>query len=225
MQVPTPSATPGPNADWRKLADLRITDDYGLSLQVGPILITIVLIVVVVWTLRARPWRWMAWDVVEAKLKLGGIGEVKVKPNHATVQIAHRAWVEIATRKVGMAFEPENDVINEVYDSWYAFFREMRSLAKSVPAHRLRDDPQTRRFVSVIVDTLNLGLRPHLTRWQARFRRWYDEASKSHLDKSPQEIQRLFPQYALLVQDLEEVNEGLIEYRDWLHKIANGSAT
>src|SRR5205823_5879710 len=108
-------------------------------------------------------------EQVELNIELGGIGKVKIKPNHETVQIAHRAWVELATRKAGLPFEPEDDVIVEIYNSWYQLFGEMRSLAKQVPAYKIRSDESTREAINLIVSALNRGLRPHLTRWQARF--------------------------------------------------------
>jgi len=68
----------------------------------------------------------------------------------------------------------------------------------------------------------NKGLRPHLTRWQARFRQWYGEALKKSPDKSPQEIQRDFPQYRELVEDLIRVNKQLVEYANFIKQIAQG---
>jgi len=72
------------------------------------------------------------------------------------------------------------------------------------------------------VDALNNGLRPHLTRWQATFRHWYDEALKKSLDKSPQEVQRDYPQYSELVEDLIKVNKQLVKYADVIKQIAQG---
>ncbi len=68
---------------------------------------------------------------------------------------------------------------------------------------------------------LNEGLRPHLTKWQAKFRRWYDSevASEDHKGRSPQEIQRLYPEYGELVADLRKVNEEFVRFADSLEKI------
>lgn len=64
-------------------------------------------------------------------------------------------------------------------------------------------------------------MRPHLTRWQAAFRRWYGQAlvDEANKGKSPQEIQRGFPEYDELVADLKRANETLQGYRDTLGDI------
>ena len=72
-----------------------------------------------------------------------------------------------------------------------------------------------------MVDTLNKGLRPHLTLWQAKFNKWY----KSELEKeenkavAPQVIQRNFPEYNVLMSDLLLINGQLVEYTNELKKI------
>ena len=59
-----------------------------------------------------------------------------------------------------------------------------------------------------------------MTRWQARFRRWYERElrrydaaadEKSVLD--PQQIQSQFPQYDELKADMQRVNTALMRYR------------
>src|SRR5205807_2700637 len=112
------------------------------------------------------------------QVQLGGIGTVKIRPSYEDIQVAHQAWIELVTRKAALPFEERNDVIAEVYDSWYALFREMRNLTKTIPAERVRGSKDTQALVRLLVDALNHGLRPHLTKWQARFRRWYEQAEK-----------------------------------------------
>lgn len=175
--------------------------------------------------LRRRTAR-QRWDPVSATVNLGGIGTVSIQPNNEDIQIAHRAWVELATRKAAILFDPENDVITEVYDSWYSLFQTMRELASSVPAHLVRRDASTKKLVQLLVDALNDGLRPHLTKWQARFRHWYakEQDKPDNADLSPQEIQRKFPEYAALVRDLVEMNQYLQEYSRAIKTIAHGEA-
>ena len=75
-----------------------------------------------------------------------------------------------------------------------------------------------------MVTVLNRGLRPHLTKWQARFRRWYEQAvdDPANKDKTPQEIQREYPHYQDLVANLKECNSEFVEYAYWLRAIAEG---
>lgn len=161
-------------------------------------------------------------DVVELKIKLGGVGTVKIKPNNQVRQIAHKAWIELVTRKAGIPVDKENDVISDVYASWYELFKEIRLLARDVPAHKL-NDPDTKKLVDVLVQTLNKGLRPHLTQWQAKYKRWYNSAvdrdKKSSL--TPQDIQRKYSNYDDLVDDMLKVNKLLVDYASELKKLLN----
>lgn len=163
------------------------------------------------------------WDVVSAELSFANIGKVEIRPNHESVQIAHRAWVELATRKAGVPFDTEYDVVVEVYDSWYELFGRLRALARDCPAAKLRSDGDTRKLVFTLTSVLNHGMRPHLTRWQASFRRWYNAAIESASpDRSPQEVQREYPNYDELVSDLKEVQSGLQAYMRLLKQISTG---
>lgn len=160
-------------------------------------------------------------EIDEASIGIGS-NKVTIKPNTEDMQIAYKIWVELSTRKIGLEIDLENDVIKEIYDSWYEFFGITRELIKSIPISRIRWDGSTRKLVNISIDVLNEGIRPHLTKWQARFRRWYS----SEIDKpencilSPQECQKNFPEYMELTKDLIAVNRNLIEYRSILGKLA-----
>lgn len=152
-----------------------------------------------------------------------GIGDTSVsfKPNRTDRQIAYAIWVELSTRKVGLAIDPEHDVISEVYDSWYSFFGVTRDLIKEVPAHKLKSKG-TRAIVRASVQVLNEGLRPHLTQWQARYRRWYEATLRDDDIRDPQSVQQEFPKYDDLVKDLLTINAKLIEYRKAMYELATG---
>jgi hypothetical protein len=66
---------------------------------------------------------------------------------------------------------------------------------------------------------LNSGLRPHLTRWQARFRTWSDANKDKLMQMTPQELQKEYPGYNDLIEDLMKVNTQLIQYSEELKKI------
>lgn len=152
-----------------------------------------------------------------------GIGDTTVsfKPNRTDRQIAYAIWVELSTRKIGLVIDPEHDVISEVYDSWYSFFGVTRDLIKEVPAHKLKSKG-TRAIVRTSVQVLNEGLRPHLTQWQARFRRWLEATLKEDDFRDPQLVQQEFPKYGDLVKDMLEINAKLIEYRKAMYELATG---
>ena len=209
---------------WRDFITIRIAEPFNLVVEVGPILF--ILLIILIGFIIYQYWRRrrvLSWAVVEADIHLGGIGKVKIRPGYEDIQIAHKAWVELVTRKAALPFDEDHDVISEVYDSWHALFQEIRTLTKDIPAEKLRRSKYTQELVRLLVDALNKGLRPHLTRWQARFRHWYDEELKKSVLKSPQEIQQGFPQYRELVDDLIKVNKQLVAYAKFIKDIAQGT--
>lgn len=200
------------------------TDGYTIAIEVGPVLLALLVLGTAGWVNHYyyRRRRLPSWSVVEAEVQLGGIGTVKIRPSYEDIQVAHKARVELVTRKAALPFDEDHDVITEVYNSWYALFHEMRSLTKTIPAEKVRGSKDTQELVRLLVDALNKGLRPHLTQWQARFRHWYEEAIKQNPGKSPQEVQRDYPQYRELVGDLIKVNKQLVEYANVIKQIAQG---
>ena len=68
-----------------------------------------------------------------------GVKDVKVKItcDDTVAEIAYKLWVELTTRKIAMPIDRENDVIVEVYNSWYAAFGEIRKLLKEIPQDKL----------------------------------------------------------------------------------------
>lgn len=170
----------------------------------------------------ARKYPSHKYEVVRLNVQLGNVGSVELRPNNEDVQIAHRIWTELVTRKAAQPIDIEHDVIVEIYDSWYALFGRIRQLISDIPGHMLRNEESTRQLVKIATQTLNNGLRPHLTRWQARFRHWYASCPDALKQKCPQECQREFPDYALLIDDIKRVNGELIQYAGELQKIIHG---
>jgi hypothetical protein len=154
-----------------------------------------------------------------------GIGNqtVRLRPNYADRQLAYAIWVELSTRKVGLQIDLQHDVIAEVYDSWHTFFSITRELIKDIPVSRMRRD-STQKVVNLSIELLNEGLRPHLTRWQARFRRWYDRqlTNNQNDDLAPQDIQQKFPAFTELESDLLALNKKLMAYRKKMHELVHG---
>lgn len=221
--APAASAQPAGQAVGPTELSLLDWNGWGVEVRIGVLwLVAAVLIVVAVWWFR--PWirrKWLkGYRTKAVKLTFKG-AEWEICPDTETRRVAHQAWVEIKSRKVGLPFEEGLDVIVEVYNSWYQLFGVLRDLAKSIPADRLQDCEDTRNLVALLMRALNEGLRPHLTKWQAKFRRWYDSevASEDHKGRSPQEIQRLYPEYGELVADLRKVNEEFVRFADSLEKI------
>ena len=154
-------------------------------------------------------------SVDQANIGIGN-SSITLKFNKKDQEIAYKLWVELSTRKIGLPFD-ENDVISEVYDSWYAFFGIVRDLLKDLPAERLAYSGE---LVDLTQKVLNNGLRPHLTKWQAKYRKWYFE--NSNKEGSPQDIQKAFPEYEELLSDLKATNQTMINYKTLMHRIAFG---
>jgi len=204
-----------------------ISDDNNLDVSINKWFIIGAALLLLLWFLL-RLKKWKVFKSIEIDAVELGIGsqKIKLKPNHLDKQIAHRLWTELVTRKIGLKIDFESDVIYEIYSSWYSFFGITRELIKDIPIQKIEGNKDTQHFVDLAIEVLNVGLRPHLTKWQASFRRWYeielikDEEIKKF--RKPQNIQKEFDDYEALVKDMSIVNKQLIEYRKALKLIAWG---
>jgi len=169
-------------------------------------------------------WKWWLggfsfkeFEIDQAEIGVGK-NKFRFRPNLGDKQVAYAIWVELSTRKIGLPIDFEDDVVAEIYDSWFEFFSVTRELVKGVPVGQVRRK-STQAIIKLSIEVLNEGLRPHLTKWQARFRRWYDRQLKKYDDGEageilyPQQIQADFPQYVELKTDMERVNQALMRYR------------
>jgi hypothetical protein len=159
------------------------------------------------------------WKPIELEINLGHIGKVKLCPQEQERQIAHHIWTELITRKAGIPIDLDNDVITEIYDSWYALFQCVRSLVGEICAADLPGSESKRKLIDIATRTLNQGLRPHLTLWHARLRHWLKATKEDYKLTDPQTHQRDFPQYKELTTDLIRVNEEIIQYAAQLKKL------
>lgn len=153
-------------------------------------------------------------SVDQASIGIGN-SSVTLKLNKKDQEIAYKLWVELSTRKIGLPYDEENDVIIEVYDSWYSFFKIARDLLKEIPVERLA---YSRELVELTQKVLNDGLRPHLTRWQAKYRKWAKDVTAK--EGTPQDIQKSYPEYDMLILDLKKTNLAMINYKNLMYKIA-----
>jgi hypothetical protein len=196
---------------------LSLDQNFGFTLHVSAVSVVVVLALI---ALALLTWHFVQkhklsdFEINEAEFGLGD-QKITLRANDLDRTVAYRIWVELSTRKIGLEIDLDDDVIEEIYDSWYQFFSVTRDLIKDVPVSKIRRD-STRKIIHLSIDVLNVGLRPHLTRWQARFRRWYAYQLQKDSEAAlhPQEIQKQFPAYAELVKDMLAVNKRLIAYRE-----------
>lgn len=197
---------------------------WGLALEVNVWLIVAIAVIAGICIIVFRKSRWRtveALDLDETELGIGS-AKFKLKPNYTDRQVAYQIWVELSTRKIGLKVDLAHDVIIDIYESWHAFFGVTRELIKTVPVNKVAD-ASTKTIVNLSIDLLNLGLRPHLTEWQARYRTWYARQIEGDSDDDPQTIQQRYPHYDELVADLRKVNDRLIAYRRAMYQVVNGS--
>ena len=158
----------------------------------------------------------------------GGISTT-IKKQYEVQQIAYSLWVELQTRKIGIPIDEENDVIYEVYKSWYTFFSTAREMIKAIPADELKSNA-AKDLVILTTNILNKEIRAHLTKWQAKYRYWYkkekDKDSSKHT--APQHMQKNFnlsesENYKSLMEDMISTNEAIINYRKQLEVMVFGN--
>ncbi len=205
------------------LASLTLNHDYSFSLTLNPVAIGVLIALVVV-VIGIRWWWFGRRSNFEIDTAEMGIGSHKIsfKPNLRDQEIAYKIWVELSTRKIGLPIDLEHDVISEIYDSWHNFFSITRELIKDIPVNKVKNK-STRQIITLSITLLNKGLRPHLTTWQARFRRWYDrQLADAKDDVDPQSIQAKYPKFKELKEDMETVNKRLIMYREKMHELVLG---
>ena len=197
-------------------------EDLKLVLKINVIAaLVLIILVVIVYIILNKTGKNLfnsSIDIDEVCLGIGKNNHAKLKYNHKDREIAYKLWVEISTRKIGLPFDEENDVIVEVYNSWYEFFKIARELMKEIP---YRNNQKFTQLTELTERVLNDGLRPHLTTWQARFRKWYKKASEKD-DRDPQDVQKDFPEYKRLIKDIKETNQKMVAYKNYLLLIAKG---
>lgn len=145
-----------------------------------------------------------------------GFGDAEFEIDSSARQIAYEVYVELKTRKIGLPIDLDNDVIVEVYNSWYEAFKIIRDALKRIPVSAIDI-----RLVNEVEKVLNRGLREHLTKWQARFRKWYEDAIKVS-EEDPQIVQKEYPLFKDLSEDLLKTNKLLIEFSEGLKKLSLG---
>lgn len=161
---------------------------------------------------------------VKLKYKMGGSEiEYSVNRNFQNIEIAHRIYIELITRKAAIPID-NNDVIVEVYNSWHTLFQTTREELQKLSGEMLLDNQVSKDLIKLLSDILNIGLRPHLTEHQAKFRKWYNSTLtlEENKNKTPQQIQSEYSDYENLFESMKAVNQLLIEHSKQLDEIIYG---
>lgn len=152
-----------------------------------------------------------------------GLGTVNLENTARDRLLAWETYVQLKTRKAALPFDDQYDVIADVHASLYELFGITRKLLSNAP---LADIEKSESVSKMILQVLNEGVRPHLTRWHAGFGAWWDQQVSDELNKGnkPQSIQRNYPEYASLVEDLKNTNDELAKFADNLLQIVRTGA-
>lgn len=198
--------------------ELKLRSDCYVLLAIFFLIIGIILLL--------RYLRSRKFPIVEMEVVISGSPSAKFKATRddSNIYIANRIYIELITRKAALPFDEQNDVIKEIYDSWSKLFNIIRDEIKTVPGHYLRSHNSINALIGLSTRILNDGLRPHLTKYQAKFRKWYEhEESVADFSKeTPQDIQAKYSEYKELVEDMKRVNHVLIDYSMELEKLIKG---
>ena len=176
--------------------------------------------IICIFLLRKFLWKKRKYKITKINLPFG-LASIELTPSEEDLQLAHKIWIELVTRKAAIPFDSKYDIIHEVYNSWYKLFEKVRDFIAEIPVTSIYNNKDTKKLINVSIEILNKGLRPHLTKWQAQYTHWYNRESKLDENKnlSPQELQRKFPEYNDLINDMKIINKELEKYADELKKI------
>lgn len=199
--------------------------DFNLTVLVSTIIALIIVYLVVKLFRNNSRKSLIPEDIVpvEMSFKVGAAStKYNIVRNFNNIEIAHKLHIELITRKAAIEIDEDNDVIAEVYNSWYSLFQITRNELKNFTGDILNGNSKSKELIRLATDILNIGLRPHLTFYQAKFRKWYTErieeenTKDKHDRKTPQEIQKEYIDYAGLIQSMKSVNRILIDYSEKL---------
>ncbi|MBM7605999.1 hypothetical protein JOC75_004027 [Metabacillus crassostreae] len=160
---------------------------------------------------------------INAPFNLGNYQFEKAKLTEKELDISWKLYVQLTTRKAAIPIDEENDIITEVYDSWYELFKSTREYLIELPASEIQGNENAQEIVRLSLDVLNKGMRPHLTKWQGKYRKWYEievqKEENQHL--TPQELQRKYKYYGEMVDEIKIVNKELNEYANQLKRFSH----
>lgn len=214
--------------DTTSLEIIRLTYNISqpsLTLTSDWIVISIIVILLfAVFLFKRYLSRIFLWQSLEVEISGTPKMTFKVERNFENLYIANRIYIELTTRKAAIPIDEEHDIIEDIYDSWYHLFGIIRDEIKTVPGKYLKDHDPTKALIGLTRRILNDGLRPHLTEHQGKFRNWLKIAKEDpeNKDLSPQELQRMYPDYARLIASMKSVNTILAKYADELDKLIKG---
>ncbi len=140
--------------------------------------------------------------------------------NQKVITFINRIYIELSTRKATIPIDENNDLIVEIYDSWYKLFCSIRDEMKQLPIKYSGDKGLHSSILKLAHEILSKILRPHLTEHQAKFRNWFQNAKQNPKNKNitPQELQKKYPNFKIIIQSMKKVNNELTDTAKKFHE-------
>lgn len=156
--------------------------------------------------------KWFLGDKVEIEIN---VQSVKITANRKLRDSARVAYVELTSRKIALAFDEENDAISEIYNSFYESFRILRELKKG-----LSKNGGEGKLYAYVDDFLECQMRPHLTKYQSRYRTWLNKrcGEKDYIDENS--AQKKYSKYPEIIKEIKVINKSAMSLALALEKIA-----
>lgn len=201
-------------------------ENNSIGIEIGYVLLLILLGLFGILLFRKKFPEFSTFEVTSLEVSIGNI-TAKVEHNYTNIEIAHRIYIELVTRKAALPIDEDKDFIIEIYSSWYNLFKITRDEIKSISGKFLKKEKDG--LANLAIEVLNGKLRNHLTKYQSIFKKWYitESEKKSNIGKSPIDIQKIFyindeMNFQNLIKDMKEVNAELKQYSEQLKKFIRG---
>jgi len=115
------------------IIDFKVDLEEGFFSLVINFYLLIVIIILIFFThfvikkINKRKHKYTKMELIKLKYSFSGQEvEYEIKKDFNNIEIAHRIYVELITRKAALPIDEANDVITEVYNSWCSLFQITR---------------------------------------------------------------------------------------------------
>ena len=152
---------------------------------------------------------------VRLRLRLPGIVDISGtwEPNESEIMAAWELYVEMATRTPLGGYSPHEGSIREALTSLHSLFNTTRAILRQHgPSVARPKSGVEMSFGYFAISMLNLVLRPLLTKWHPRLRKW--ERQNPDLDE------HVWSDRCDFWEDLNEAARQLREYADLFAEVA-----
>ena len=88
---------------------IYLDENYNLVIQTSLWLVGVIVLLFLIYFFWLK--NKLRYNLVKVNIKLGNVGTAEFRPNKSDLQIAHKIWTELVTRKAAIPIDKEHDVI------------------------------------------------------------------------------------------------------------------